>query len=322
MYKRKLTIDIIRNEFIERNYKLLSSEYIRGEKLKYICNKHNDICQWIRYDHFQQGHGCKFCGIEKSAESKRISFEFIKEKYNEVNFDLIDNEFINSHTPMKCICRNHPDIVQKIPYTNIQRGQKCLYCAREININKKRLNLDFIKQQFVESGRKPLFSEYHNSYEYLPYECMQHPGEIYYINYIGVKNNINCCPNSWKTAGENKIEKYLKNNNIKYIPQKRFKDCKDIFELKMDFYLVDYNIIVEYNGQQHYESFDFFGGIPRFISQQRKDKIKRDYCKASNIPLLEIPYWRFSKIAEILSRVLSLTSEELDEYIIEIRKHI
>lgn len=60
----------------------------------------------------------------------------------------------------------------------------------------------------------------------------------------------------------------------------------------MIFYLTDYNLAIEYQGEQHYRPIDYFGGKEKFEVQQKRDNIKRDYCKNNNINLLEIPYYK------------------------------
>ena len=63
-------------------------------------------------------------------------------------------------------------------------------------------------------------------------------------------------------------------------------------------------MLIEFQGEQHYESVDYFGGDKKFKDQQRKDRIKRNFCKENNMPLLEIRYddkdWE-SKIKEFLN---------------------
>ena len=44
--------------------------------------------------------------------------------------------------------------------------------------------------------------------------------------------------------------------------------------------------MIEYNGEQHYKSIDFYGGEPSFKKQQERDRLKEEYCKTRNIPLL------------------------------------
>ena len=48
--------------------------------------------------------------------------------------------------------------------------------------------------------------------------------------------------------------------------------------------------LIEYNGKQHYESIEFFGGEEQFKINQIRDNIKREYSRNYNIPLLELKY--------------------------------
>ena len=64
--------------------------------------------------------------------------------------------------------------------------------------------------------------------------------------------------------------------------------------MPFDFYLVDYNILIECQGEQHYKPISVFGGEKGFKLQQKRDNIKRNYCKNHNIHLIELPYWDFN----------------------------
>ena len=48
--------------------------------------------------------------------------------------------------------------------------------------------------------------------------------------------------------------------------------------------------LIEYNGKQHYEPVDFFGGVDAFIDQQKRDNLKREFCKNKRILLFTIKY--------------------------------
>jgi hypothetical protein len=65
--------------------------------------------------------------------------------------------------------------------------------------------------------------------------------------------------------------------------------------------LPDYNICIEYDGIQHFESVDYFGGELGFINTQMRDNIKNEYCKNNNIKLIRIPYWDYENIDQILT---------------------
>ena len=70
----------------------------------------------------------------------------------------------------------------------------------------------------------------------------------------------------------------------------KFKDCLHIKELRFDFYIPKDNICIEYQGKQHYEPIDHFGGLDKFNELIKRDKIKKEYCENNNILLIIIKY--------------------------------
>jgi hypothetical protein len=93
------------------------------------------------------------------------------------------------------------------------------------------------------------------------------------------------------SKGEISIEKYLIENKISYQRQYKIEDCRNILPLPFDFYLPELNILIEYDGKQHFESIDLFGGEIEFKKRKKNDDIKNKYCKKNKIPLLRIPYF-------------------------------
>lgn len=92
------------------------------------------------------------------------------------------------------------------------------------------------------------------------------------------------------SSRERLIEKFLLDNHIEFTGQYRFADCVDKRELPFDFYLPTYHTCIEYQGQQHYDDTEFYGGMPEFLIRQKHDSIKKEYCNTHNITLLELPY--------------------------------
>ena len=86
------------------------------------------------------------------------------------------------------------------------------------------------------------------------------------------------------------IRKILNQHQIQFKRNHTFKDCKYIMPLRFDFFLVDYNTIIEYNGEQHYKPIDMWEGQKGFEKQRIKDRIKVEYCRENNIRLIIIPY--------------------------------
>ncbi len=110
------------------------------------------------------------------------------------------------------------------------------------------------------------------------------------------------CPKCRHSKGEKKVEKYLTDNNISFITQFRFKDCKNQRSLPFDFY-VNNKFLIEYQGEQHYGECRRKFKID-YEQLKKHDKIKKDFCTKNNIPLLEIPYWDFNNIEQIIDDFL------------------
>jgi hypothetical protein len=52
-----------------------------------------------------------------------------------------------------------------------------------------------------------------------------------------------------------------------------------------------YICLIEYQGEQHYNSVEFFGGEKQFKKILKYDSLKEKYCKNNDIKLIKIPYW-------------------------------
>lgn len=119
------------------------------------------------------------------------------------------------------------------------------------------------------------------------------------------------CTHCASSKGEDKISEILFNYNIKYDTQIKFDDLRG---KKKQYYKYDVGIfekdklkcLIEYHGIQHYEPIEHFGGEKDYIERTRIDKIKEEYCKTNNIPLIIIPYWEFDNIEDILTHKLNI----------------
>jgi len=106
------------------------------------------------------------------------------------------------------------------------------------------------------------------------------------------------------SKGEKLISKILDKNHILYEREKTFDDLYDVSLLRFDFYLPSHNMCIEYDGKQHFEPIDYFGGDKAFKSSKKRDGMKNTYCENNNIKLLRIPYTQDSNIINILSEKL------------------
>ena len=84
---------------------------------------------------------------------------------------------------------------------------------------------------------------------------------------------------------------YLDKMKIKYIRQYRLENCKNKKALLFDFYLPDFNLCIEYDGEQHFKQNIYWNQtIDVFNNVVKNDNIKNDYCMKNNINLLRISY--------------------------------
>ena len=88
------------------------------------------------------------------------------------------------------------------------------------------------------------------------------------------------------------ISDILSENHILFYREYGFNNCKGVGnkKLRFDFYLPDYNTLIEYDGAQHFKPIEYFGGEEKYNILKSNDEIKNEYCKIHKINLIRIPY--------------------------------
>lgn len=251
-----------------------------------ILIKHNKCNKeyYVRASAFLSGARCTHCfkPIKKTTE------EFKKE----VN-ELVGNEYMvigeyngnkNKVKMIHNICGNEYEVS---PGHFLYSGRRCPYCQGGSPQTKDSFPKKFNK---VSQGDFILKSEYKTNRDYI---LVKHLicGLEYSVragNFLSGKG----CPSCKQSSGERRISNILKENNISFISQKRFEDCRNIKPLPFDFAILNKGkyYLIEYNGKQHYQSIDFFGGEDGFQKRIKNDKIKHDYCVDNNIELFYISF--------------------------------
>ena len=151
-----------------------------------------------------------------------------------------------------------------------------------------------------------LSDNYVSSSDTLSFKCTNNNcGGIFSISYSGLMALKNGCPICSVSRGEYEIRLFLNRNDIDYIPQMKFDNLLGVGggKLSYDFYLPEHNLLCEYQGEFHDR--EVFKGHD-LEKQKEHDRRKREYAKNNNIKLLEIWYWEFDNIEEILIKELGL----------------
>ena len=104
------------------------------------------------------------------------------------------------------------------------------------------------------------------------------------------------------SRGEIKIEEILQNAGLPFEEEYSFPDLvaqgPGGRPLRFDFAVFsdegDLEFLIEYQGAQHYEPRDLYGGKKGLFRQQYNDKQKVIYCREHGYKLVIIPYWEIS----------------------------
>lgn len=285
------------NQELQKNFPNLEiiGDYLgANEKTLIKCNNCGHEWYAIPRSVKSSKHGCPKCGYLKANYEK--AFNYFINKYNSEKYELIEFESCHKVT-VKCkIC----GAIRTTTADNIYR-YGCPNCSLIKGSQVQRLT----KEQFINNSIKVhgTFYDYSKA-EVIDYNtkvciiCPKH-GEFWQSprKHYGDKCG---CPKCASSHGERLICQILNDLNINYQYQVKIKnpynDNNFIIDFKID------NIIIEYNGQQHYTPVEHFGGELRFQQQKQRDEYLKRYCEDYNIKLLEIPYTYTEK--EIKAKII------------------
>jgi very-short-patch-repair endonuclease len=301
-------------KFIERAKKVHGNKYIY-DKVNYVnahtkviitCREHGDFEQLA--DAHIRGTGCKKCYLINNKNKTLTTKEFIKRarQIHGLKYDYFKTNYIDHDTKVIITCGEHGDFKQT-PTSHLM-GCGCQKCGKINNfINLKHTTKDFIKKAKLVHNNKYDYSktEYpSNNKSKTIIICPEH-GEFLQSPVSHIFNKSGC-PICKESKGEKIIHKILLENNISHIRQAKFSDCKGKKNnLPFDFYLPQYNLIIEFDGKQHREPTGFGSGDPitTFNEIQFNDAIKNRYCCNNGIRLIRIQ--NKNEINKILSGLFS-----------------
>ena len=231
---------------------------------------------------------------------KKKTIQEVREYINNEGYTLLSDEYINCNQELEIICPNGHNI--KMSWKRFENGRRCPHCSERSWINRKK-NIESINEIISKEGYKFL-EEYTTAKTKMKCSCPN--GHIFEINWNNFKSGKRC-PYCRKSKGEEIIKSILEELKIDFIPQYKFKDCKDLLPLPFDFYLPNYNLIIEYDGEQHFDiNRAFNSNENKFWETVIHDAIKNAYCEDNNINMLRIPFWEYNNIKEIIKNKLNI----------------
>lgn len=169
----------------------------------------------------------------------------------------------------------------------------CPKCGLEEQVEKRTLSSQEIQNKIIKNIGEgyTVVGEYQNCDS--PLEIQHECG----FKWAPTLNNLlksKGCPVCKNTLSNPEFFIYnlLKNNEINFQYQYRIPECKNIRSLPFDFaiWINGKLYLIEYQGRQHFQPIDFFGGEKRFEELQKNDNIKKQYCIENKIPLIYFNY--------------------------------
>jgi hypothetical protein len=260
-------------------------------------------------DHARQKQGCPQCGIIKNTDSKRHGLEnFIKilekktSKQFVENLDFTEAVYKSMHEKIKLTCRSSNNKFWQVP-SSLVKGICCVSCNKNKHIIKQapRKTKEFIQKAKKIHGNlydysKTIFKGYKEQVDII---CKIHGSFKQKMS----DHISGCgCQTCGFSQGEACILVWLKEKNISHHHQHKVK-IDDSYHW-FDVYIPDYNLMVEFQGLQHFSPIKFFGGKKYFKILQKKDLQKKLYCEKNNINLLTIHYNDKKNIPQILEQTI------------------
>ena len=251
---------------------------------------------------------CQECTNKNRAENQRINV--VGNKYGRLT--ILETIAGTKPTKVRCMC---------------DCGNEHVCCQTDV-INGHTKSCGCLWKEAISESNTKDWTGYISfcGVKFLHQERMNEKGQWLWKCRCGICNNsfvalpakvnnghIISCGCRIQSAGEEYIQGVLEGFEIDFLPQFKFDDCKFKYTLRFDFAIMknDHLLgLIEYDGKQHFEPIEFFGGDEGFKHTQERDKIKNTYCNLHNIPLIRLPYTlSFDEIKmKIYEYYLSLTT--------------
>lgn len=250
-----------------------------NDKVEIICPKHGTFSQTLA-SHAIGGNKCPKC----ATEGRSNGTDTFKQKAKKIHGERYDYSLVECKKNtdfVDIICPKHGTFRQ-IVHSHLE-GCGCPKCGKEVCLKGT--------EKFIKEAREVHGNKYNYSL----------------VNYTGqrVKVKIQCpihglflqtpfshivtrsgCPRCRESYGERRVAMFLEKHGIKYI--KEFKLEGSLF--RYDFYLPDFDTLIEFHGIQHYRPVERFGGRKAFDRAKERDEKKIFLANERNKRLIILNY--------------------------------
>lgn len=304
---------ISQEEFEQEIFELTGDEYTVLGQYTGCANtvelRHN-VCEKIyaaRRPNFKRGQRCPHC----SGNYKKTNNSFVKQLAESHDGKIISlEEYHGCHNKIKFKCTICGYEWNAEPKSVI--GKPHSGCAK-CNGNNKRNHEEFCNEVYAINDQIEFLTQYQSAFEKVDCKCKE-CGNIWSAYPANLRKGSGC-PVCASSKGERKIRMCLVNLGVSFELQKEFPDLLGVNggNLRFDFFLPDIGsngLLLEYQGEQHEKPVDFDGtgrqiAAEKFEILLEHDSRKYEYAKYHGINLLEIWYYDYDNIENILDSYIN-----------------
>lgn len=283
---------------------LLTEVYINNrQQLRFRCSCGREFQKTWDTIQTMKSCLCRSCARKKGWEENRRDGGY-KEKWIQ-EFEeyglIVKGDFFSKRE--KVLCENQDGYLGYISLQNVCLGKMFSVFSLKFNEENLLYNLNNYAHLHHIGTKVISYIKKSRSCDTL-IKCRCECGDYFETN-IGnftTQNKWRCnrCNKSMSNL-EYKVKLFLEENQIKYIGQKRFDECRNPltrYPLPFDFYLPEYNVCIEVDGCQHFHEKYLIGkhGVAEEDKEKEfkylkfKDNIKDSFCKDNGIELVRISY--------------------------------
>lgn len=322
--------------YLELKEEDLYTESWINKKIEFLYNDKSDITKNYIKNKLSENPSFEFDGFICKDEFTYLYNETKSKRCVDVeySFDLVPEIIKSRYQKLTLLYKFNDEIKSaKIKYLNLIERLQDVRDFRSAKISKM---LSITEEEFFNTAIK--LHGYHFDFTNTVFVDLNTPVLVRCKicgkeSYVKPKNLLNkgyagCCINSSMfSLGETYTINWLDNHtdlisSYEYhydVPNKQI-EGRNTYRVNIDFrfYINSTEYYIEYNGPQHYRYVSFFqDSLEDYEKQLKRDRNVREFCKANDISLIEIPYTYDSieKVAEILDRIF-INKEPIEDVIV------
>lgn len=165
-------------------------------------------------------------------------------------------------------------------------------------------NSDFIKAATAVHGDRYDYSrvKYTTARKHVEVVCPSHGA--WWITPTNHVSNRRGCPGCKRSKGETRIFAALLEVGVDFVEQAKFDTCRSKRKLPFDFHVPDLNLLIEYDGEQHFPEDCQSKGSWHTPDLAARDQIKNEWARSQGVNLLRVGYTEDDVIPSIVLSVV------------------